>query len=348
MDFVKKLVARLDAWSMRHRTTRVTRRAITGFLEHEALQTAGSMAYFSILSIFQLVVLGVVIATFFIGEGEARELVVEQVAAGTPLDADTVSGIIDSVIESRGTITIVSFAFLLWGALGIFSALSTGISRVFDNAPRRPFLQDKLIGLLLMATTGILAVASVIIGIVTGILQEAAASVLADLPGGGTAVWLIGLLAPIFLIFLAFWVIYKVVPNRPVSWGEVLPGAAVAALLWTVLRFGFTWYATSVADYDSTFGPLATGITLLVFLYFASVIILLGAEFARASALDDEVGVIEQADPRLLPVLTEPAPAPAPPPSRRGLPTPVLVGVAAFVGLVIGRLTKRDEDVYLD
>ena len=345
MDGVKKLVARLDAWSMRHRLTRVSRRAISGFLEHDALQTAGSMAYFSILSIFQLVVLGVVIGSFFVGEGEARELVVEQVAAGSPLDEETVSGIIDSVIESRGTITIISFGFLLWGALGVFSALSTGISRVFENAPRRPFLQDKLVGLLLMAITGLLAVASVAIGIVTGILQEAASDLLADLPGGGTVVWLIGLLLPIFLIFLAFLVIYKVVPNRPVRWDEVLPGAVVAALLWTVLRFGFTWYATSVADYDSTFGPLATGITLLVFLYFASVIVLLGAEFARASALDDEVGLITAADPRLLPVPTEPPPAPAPPPRRR-LPTPVLVAAGALVGLIIGRITKRDEGEY--
>jgi membrane protein len=326
MDRVKQLLSRLDAWTMRHRITRVSRRAVTGFLEHEALQTAGTMAYFSVLSIFQLVVLGVVIASFFIGEGEARELVVEQVAAGTPLDAETVGGIIDSVIESRGTITIVSFAFLLWGALGIFSALSTGISRVFENAPRRPFWQDKLVGLLLMATTGLLAIASVVIGIVTGILQEAAGGVLADLPGGGTVVWLIGLLAPILMIFLAFWVIYKVVPNRPVRWGEVLPGAAVAALLWTVLRFTFTWYATSVADYDSTFGPLATGITLLVFLYFASVIVLLGAEFARASALDDEVGVIAAADPRLLPVPIEPCHREAHEAGGGGLPGLIVPG----------------------
>ena len=81
----------------------------------------------------------------------------------------------------------------------------------------------------------------------------------------------------------------------------------VAALLWTVLRFGFTWYATSVANYESAFGPLSTGITLLVFLYFASVIVLLGAEFARASALEDEIGSIAAADPRFLPVPTGPA-----------------------------------------
>ena len=343
IDGIKRFVSRLDDWSQRHRLPRVSRRAISGFLAHDALQYAGSMAYFGVLSIFQVLVLGIVIGSFILGEGEAREFVIEQVQAGTPIDAETVAGVIDAAIESRGTLTIVGFGFLLWSALGIFSALSNGISRVFENAPRRPFLQDKLVGLLLMGLTGLLAFASLAIGIVTGVLQQAAGEVLADVPGGGTAIWLIGLLAPILLIFIAFWVTYKVVPNRPVRWGEVLPGAVLAALLWTVLRFGFTWYATSVADYDSAFGPLSTGISLLVFLYFASVIILLGAEFARASALDDELGLITAADPRLLPVPTDGPSAPAPPP-KRGLPRPVALIGAAVAGLVIGRLTKRDDE----
>jgi membrane protein len=342
MDRVKQLIGRLDDWSLRHRLPRISRRAISGFLNHEALQTAGSMAYFAVLSIFQFLVLGVVIGSYVLGEGEARQFVVEQVEAGSPLDEETVGGIIDSVIESRGAMSIISIGFLVWSALGIFSALSAGISRVFENAPKRPFLKDKLIGLLLMALTGVLAIASLVIGIVTGILQEVATEVLADLPGGGTVIWLIGLLAPLLLIFLAFWVIYKVVPNRPVSWGEVLPGAIVAALLWTLLRFGFTWYATSVANYESAFGPISTGITLLVFLYFASIIVLLGAEFARASALDDELGPVTAADPRLLPVPVDAPPGPAAPP-KRGLPKPILLAGGAIVGLVIGRLTKRED-----
>jgi membrane protein len=342
MDRVRQLIGRLDDWSLRHALPRISRRAITGFLNHEALQTAGSMAYFAVLSIFQFLVLGVVVGSYLIGEGEARQFVIDNVSAGSPIDADTVGGIIDSVIESRGAMSIISIGFLTWSALGIFSALSTGISRVFENAPKRPFIQDKLIGLLLMGLTGVLAVASLVIGIITGILQEAATELVADLPGGGTAIWLIGLLAPLLLIFLAFWVIYKVVPNRPVGWREVLPGAIVAALLWTVLRFGFTWYATSVANYESAFGPISTGITLLVFLYFASVIVLLGAEFARASALDAELGPITAADPRLLPVPVQAPPGPAAPP-KRGLPKPILLAGGAVVGLVIGRLTKRGD-----
>jgi membrane protein len=344
IERAKGLLGSVDRWSMDHRLPRMGRRAIGGFLAHEGLQYAGSMAYFGVLSVFQLLVLAVVIGSYVLGEGEARQVVVDQVAAGSPLDPEIVGGIIDAVIESRGGMTIISIAFLAWSALGVFSALSTGIGRVFENAPARPFVQDKLLGLLLMGITGVLAVGSLVIGIVTGILQRAAGDVVGDVPGGGTAVWLIGAVVPILLIFLAFWIIYRIVPNRRVTWGEVLPGAVVAALLWTVLRFGFTYYATNIANYDSAFGPISTGITLLVFLYFASVIVLLGAEFARAGVLEDEVGRIAAADPRFLPVPVD-MPSSPPPPKRRGLVRRLAMPVgAAVLGIVVGRLTKGDDE----
>ena len=345
IDRLKGILAYLDAWSQRHRLPRVSRRAVSGFLAHDALQFAGSMAYFAVLSVFQLLVLGIVVGSFFLGEGRARDFVIEQVAAGSPLDPELIEGVIDATIESRGSMTIIGFAFLAWSGLGIFSAVSNGISRVFENAPKRPFLADKLIGLLLMTVTGALAVGSLVIGLVTGVIQQVADDV-AGGAGGSALVWVIGLVLPVVLIFVAFWVLYKVVPNRPVGWGEVLPGALVATLLWTVLRFGFTWYATNVANYETAFGPIATAITLLVFLYFASVIVLLGAEFARASALDDEIGRIDAADPRFLPVALTPAPAPASA-ARRGLPAWLLVGAAAVAGAVVGRVTKRDADDHL-
>jgi membrane protein len=83
-------------------------------------------------------------------------------------------------------------------------------------------------------------------------------------------------------------VLYRIVPNRPVTLREVWPGALVAAMLWTVLRIGFTFYATNIARYDSAFGPISAGISLLVFLYFASLVLLFGAEVARANVLEDD------------------------------------------------------------
>lgn len=342
VDRARRLVRSVSRWTLRHRWPRVARRAVEGFLAHDGLQYAGTMAYFGVLSLFQLLVLAIVVGSFFLGEGEARTFVIDNVVAGSPLDAETVGAIIDGAIESRGGMTLVSFAFLAWAGLGIFSALSNGIGRVFEQAPRRSFLGDKLIGLLLMLLAGLLAVASLAIGLATGVLQSATSELMGRFPGGGTVVWLIGLLAPMLLIFVAFWVIYRVVPNRPVTWRAVLPGAIVATLAWTVLRFGFTWYATSIARYDTAFGPISTAVTLLVFLYFASVVVLVGAEVARAVALDDELGHVPEADPAYLSA-TSGVSRPAPPLRRPGLPGLVKLAGAAAIGLVIGRLTKRDE-----
>jgi membrane protein len=288
IDRVKRLARGADSWLLRYRWSRIGRRSVLGFVEHEALQNAGSMAYFTILSVFQLLVLGVVVLSFFVGQGEARQFVTDQIEAATPIDAATVGDVIDAVIASRGGIGIFGLVFLVWGALGIFSAVSKGISTAFAATRPRPFLQDKLLGLVLMSVTGILGVASIGVGVLTGILQEASRDALDRIPGGWLALGIIGFGVPLVLIFVAFLVIYRLVPNRHVTLGEVWPGALVATVLWTVLRVGFTWYATGVANYASAFGPISATISLLVFLYFASVIVLLGAEVARATVLEDE------------------------------------------------------------
>ena len=288
LDRPKRLLRDLDAWITQHRFTRVARRAFVGFVEHEAPANAGSMAYFGILSMFQVLVLGVVALSYVVGEGEARRFVVEQVQAGSPIDAVTVGAVIDAVIESRGGISLFGIVFLVFGALGIFSAVNKGISRAFAASTPRPFLQDQLLGLTLMAITGLLGVASIVIGVLTGIIQAAAGDAASIVPGGEWALGVIGFVLPLVLIFVAFLVLYRIVPNRPVRIREVWPGALVAALLWTVLRIGFTFYATNIARYDTAFGPISAGISLLVFLYFASLVLLLGAEVARANVLEDD------------------------------------------------------------
>jgi membrane protein len=296
IEWVTRRLSDVDRWSKRHRNLRVLRGAVTGFMAHEALHNAGSMAYFAILSIFQLLVLGVVILSFVVGSGQARQFIIEQVQAGTPLDQATVSGVIDSVINSRGGISLIGFVLLLWSALGFFSSLNRGITRAFGLTKPRPFWADKLVGLLLMGVVGVLVVASIAVGIVTGIVQNAAGDLVVGVPGGRLALAAIGFVVPVVLIFVAFVFMYRLVPNRPVTTAEVLPGAVLATVLWTVLRVGFTYYATNVARYNTAFGPISAAVSLLVFLYFANVIVLLGAEMARANVLEDDEALDKEVD----------------------------------------------------
>ena len=71
----------------------------------------------------------------------------------------------------------------MWGALGIFSSLANGVSLAFAPAPRRSFVKHTLIGLTLMGLAGILALAALVIGVVTGILQSTASRLAVEVPG---------------------------------------------------------------------------------------------------------------------------------------------------------------------
>ena len=284
--FGTRIATAVDGWLLRHRLTRVARTSVVGLLDHDGLNYAGSMAYFSILSFVNVVLLGAVLLTVFIGEGEARRVILEWFGSNTPIDPQLIAGMIDAAITSRGSITFIGLVFLLWGALGFFGAVSRGINRAFSDGRPLFILREKLLGLLLILFSGALVLASVAIGFVTSYLQNQARDIVDRFQGGDVVVAVIGSVVPFLLVFIAYLVLYRVVPSQKVTFADVWPGALVAAIGWTVLRVGYTFYITEFANFEDLFGPLAAIITLIVFIYFASVVLLIGAEVARANLIE--------------------------------------------------------------
>lgn len=321
IDRVKGMVEKVGRFVERHVWARTARRAISRFLAHDDLQFAGSMAYFALLSLFQLLVLGVIGLSFFMDDADAYFTVVTVVTQATPLESQEVAGIVQSLNESRTGIGILSVAFLLWGALGLFSAINKGINMAWGGpgGPPPSFLRDKIIGVVLILFIAIFGLAAVFVGIGAKAVQDLTSS-FGSQPASVVGT-ILGIVVPLVFAFIALAVLYKVVPTPNVSFTQVWPGALVAALLWEVLRRLFTFYVTSVARYETAFGPISTGITLIVFLYFASVILLLGAQIAEAYSVESG----SSAAPAPTPVEVGPSvpinPGGAPPASRPTPPT---------------------------
>lgn len=274
-DRWRRLTAAADDWLARWRPTRIVARAVAGFAEHQGGQMSAAMAYYAILSLFQVVVLGVVIFSLALGEGAARDLFVDRMAAVAPLDRETIDQVVHGVIEGRGGISLVSVALLAWGAKGFLGALGVGIRRAIPGASRS-FWWDRLVDLVVMAGVIGLAFAALVIGLVSRFVG-----------GDSLLTGIIGSLASVGFVFVAVVLLYRVVPRRPISLRHAWPGALAATALWTALRLGFSWYATDVARYETLFGPISTAIGLLVFLYLGSMTLLLGAEITRAVVDDD-------------------------------------------------------------
>ena len=125
-DRWRRIVKTVNAWLDRWATTRIARRSTVGFIAHGGLQYAGSMAYFAVISIVNLLVLGVVVASTVLGDGPARQFVIDRVTAAPPPGAKTVTTPLDRAITARGGITVAGVVLVAWGALGVFGALSRG------------------------------------------------------------------------------------------------------------------------------------------------------------------------------------------------------------------------------
>jgi uncharacterized BrkB/YihY/UPF0761 family membrane protein len=238
------------------------------------------MAYFAFLSLFQVVVLGVIVFSLLVGEGEARHLVIGRIERALPLEPGTVGAIVESIIESRGGVTIVSVAILAWGAIGFFGALSTGVGRAFATTTRRPFWQDKLIGLLLLGGAGVLTLGSIGIGWRRG---SPRLNRIRRRPERRAARRLVGCSSRSLVLVAAGHL--PVVPNRTVTFRQVLPGRS-----WPLCcsrpprRIHGT--PTDIARYEAS-SARSRPSSRCRLLHLASMVTLLGAG-ARANVLEDD------------------------------------------------------------
>jgi membrane protein len=178
---------------------------------------------------------------------------------------------------------LLSFAVL--ATLGVAVHGMNALIRAMDRAYRVPETRPAWERLLLAVGLTLLAGGVLVGGAALLLLGEALAGWLAGALGlqvplavvarvAGLLRW--ALLPVLMLLAMAFF--YRAAPNMPLGWRSVLPGAALFTAGWFLSTFAFSYYVTSFGAYSATYGALASGAVLLVWLYASAVLLLLGAE----------------------------------------------------------------------
>ena len=144
-------------------------------------------------------------------------------------------------------------------------------------------MQQKLLDLALVAGMGMFFLTSIF---ATGFLRVVRQRS-EDIPYLGDAAESAGFawdatsfLIPLTLSFLAFTVMYWVVPATKVRVRDVWPAALIAALMFGVANLGFSIYLENFANYRMVYGSLGAVVALLMWLYISAFILILGAELA--------------------------------------------------------------------
>jgi len=242
---------------------------------HDAGQRAAGVAYYSIISIFPLLLGLIAVFGFFLPSINLQNSLLNFVGNNIPGATNILKDNIGGIIRLRGVMSILSIVILFWGASALFGSISLAINRAWNITRRRHLFIRKASEIGMVFGTGILFLLS--LGASTFITFMGNTL---NLSGRDAAVVYLGAKLTAFLLMLAiFLLLYKYVPNIKTRWRDIWPGALLAAVFFEIARALFIFYLEHFANYQVIYGTVSSFVILLVWIYYSAFIVILGAEF---------------------------------------------------------------------
>ena len=257
----------------------VLKRTVKQFLSDDCMGLSQQVAFSALLAFFPSVILLVGLLGL-IGAYEELKTFLGTVAPGAVIDAIDLAQETAAGNPKGSTVAVVIGFFLaLWAASGAMTAVIKALNVAHDRVETRPFWKVRLSSIALVFAIGITLAGLFLLIVFGGPLGEAIARH-AHLGGAWDWIWNIVRWPLAFCgVLLFFGLVYFLGPNvDPRNWKWVSPGSLVGAILWLVLSGLFSLYTSFSSSYDKTYGSLAGGIILLLWLNYSAMALLFGAE----------------------------------------------------------------------
>ena len=260
------------------------------FLKDKGPQLGAALAYYTVFSLAPLilVLLAAVGVIFRDDPAGAWNKVTMQMSYF--LDASAVQVVQDIAQKAsqpgKSTIaTIVGVALALFGASGVFGQLQDALNTIWDvkAKPTRGiwgFLRNRFLSFAMVAGVCFLLLVSLTL---ESLLKGFSQYVQSVLPGGLMVALSVYLVFDFAVIVLLFAMIFKFLPDARIQWRDVWIGAVLTAILFGIGKWLLGLYLGSGAA-GSAYGSASSLITLLLWVYYSSQILLFGAEFTQVNA----------------------------------------------------------------
>ena len=193
-----------------------------------------------------------------------------------------VGAAVTGVVAGRAGYSVVGLLLFIWLATRLVSTLRSALREVFDIAADRGVLRGMLFDVQFVVVGGVLLLLNVLITVVLQSVGGWGAGLIgAPEDFLGTTQRLLAALLAFGSIWALFALIYWYVPARRIPWRRTWLAATIMALSYEFMKWGFGWYATSVANYNSPWGNLTTLVVVFFWIYYASVVFILSGEIAQ-------------------------------------------------------------------
>ncbi len=254
-----------------------------------ASRLAAALAYYALLSLAPVLMIAVAVAGFFFGTDEARGKVATElggIVGGDAAESIHAVAVASAESRSKGVVgTIAGIVALFFGASGVFYELQSSLNTVWEVKPKPGRGLWGEVRSRFFSFTMVLSVAFLLlVSLVLSSLLSAAGTFFSGLLPGGETLWqVVNFFISGTIVAGLFAVIFKYIPDATISWRDVWLGGVVTAVLFTIGKFALGLYFGKAAV-GSAYGAAGSIIALVVWVYYAAQIFLLGAEFTQVRA----------------------------------------------------------------
>lgn len=260
----------------------------TEWSDDKVPRLGAALAYYTIFSIAPLLLIVVAVAGIWFGRSAAQEQILAQVSG---LVGDNGAQMLGSMLQAADKphsgmlATVIGIATLLFGATGVFVQLQDALNTIWGVTPKpgrgvMGFIRHRLLSLAMVFGIGFLLLVSLVIS--AGL--SAAGKWMADSLPGGDGLWhALNFLISFALIALLFTLMFKYLPDVKIAWRDVWLGGVVTALLFTLGKFALGMYLGR-SSVSGAYGAAGSLIVVLLWIYYSTQILFLGAEFTQVYA----------------------------------------------------------------
>jgi len=267
---------------------RLLKAAFDGWWADRAMSLGASIAFFTVFSLAPMLLAAIAVAGLVFGREAAQGAIVAELGG---LVGETGAKAIEAMIASASNIgsgligTMVGIITFVLVSTGAFVELQDDLNLIWKVKPRESsgvtvFLRTRILSLALVVGIGFLLLVSLILD--AG-LTALGSYLEAGFSGASVILQILNSAAAFAVAVLLFAMIFKILPDVDLTWRDVGTGAVITGVLFTVGKFLIGLYL-GMSTIASSFGAAASIITILLWVYYSSLILLYGAEFTKVYA----------------------------------------------------------------
>jgi membrane protein len=262
----------------------------TGFSNDKITMQSGALAYYTIFSMGPLFVVIISLCSLFLGreaiEGKVYAILEDFVGKDTAVQLQQI--IANAYISNKSVFAAtIGIIMLIIGATTVFGVIQDSINSIWGLKAKPKnglwkIIQNRFLSFSMIVGMGFILLVSLV---VTGVIEMLNNRLLIVFPGVAVVIfYILNLVVTLGVSTLIFAMIFKILPDANVKWKDVFLGALITAILFLVGKFAISFYV-SKSEVGSTFGAAGSLVVLLIWVYYSSIILYIGAEFTKYYAV---------------------------------------------------------------